>query len=107
MVKKRTKKKTLKNKEIKRIGVYISLYADIEGERKKLDKYIVEQGCQRLSSINTKEDKEKKILELYTRVRYVGKRKAKKLKPITADVIEEELNRMAKELIFSGKITNI
>jgi len=103
MAKKRLKKKTLKNKEIKRVGVYISLYADIENEKRKLDKYIVEQGCQRLSPINSKEDKDKNILELYARARYVGKRKAKKLKPITPDVIEEELNRISKELIFGEK----
>lgn len=99
MVKKRRKKKTPKNKAIKRIGVFIPVQADIALKKKELDDYIVKQGCQRLTPICSETDVDKGVVELYTRVRYIGKVKAKKLKPITPDVIAEELQRMASKLI--------
>ena len=108
--KKRTKKK-LPNKRkrrpkkvIKRIGVFIPLQADIEAQKAKLDKYIVEQGCQRLGPFYKNILAEKGVIELYTRTRYVGKVKAKKVKPITGDSLQAELAQMAEqaktELIF-------
>lgn len=99
MVKKRRKKKTPKNKDIKRIGVFVPIQADIALRKRELDGYIVKQGCQRLTPIYSETDASKGIVEIYARVRYVGKRKAKKLKPITSDVITEELQRMANKLI--------
>ena len=99
MVKKRRKKKTPKNKGIKRIGVFIPVQADIALRKKELDDYIVKQGCQRLTPIYSETDADKGVVELFTSVRYVGKIKAKKLKPITPDVIAEELQKMASKLI--------
>jgi len=99
MVKKRRKKKTPKSKAIKRIGVFIPVQADIALKKKELDDYIVKRGCQRLTPIHSETDASKGVTELYTRVRYVGKRKAKKLKPITSDVIAEELQKVANKLL--------
>jgi len=98
MVKKKAKRKTRKSKRIKRIGVYVSIQANFDAQKVKLDKYIVEQGCQRLTPISVEKNSKKGIAELYTRVHFVGKRKAKKLKPITPDIIEEELQRVAERL---------
>ena len=99
MVKKRRKKKSPKSKGIKRIGVFVPIQADIAIRKKELDTYIVKQGCQRLTPIYSETDAGKGIVEIYAQVRYVGKRKAKKLKPITPDVVAEELQRMANKLI--------
>jgi len=99
MVKKRRKKKTPKNKGIKRIGVFVPVQADIALKKKELDAYIVKQGCQRLTSIYSETNASKGIVEIYARVRYIGKVKAKKLRPITPDIIAEELQRMANKLI--------
>jgi len=97
-IRKRRKKRTRKSKVIKRIGVFVPIQADITFRKKELDKYIVKQGCQRLTPIWSVIDTNKGITEIYARVRYVGKVKAKKLKPITPDVIEEELQRMTTNL---------
>lgn len=99
MVKKRRKKKTPKNKGIKRIGVFVPVQANIALRKKELDEYIVKQGCQRLTPIYSETNASKGTVEIYARVRYIGKRKAKKLKPITPDVIAEELQKMANKLI--------
>lgn len=102
--KKRTKKK-LSNKRkrgrpkkvIRRIGVFIPLQADIEAQKVKLDRYIVEQGCQRLGTFHKNIDREKGVIELYARAHYIGKAKAKKTKPITEDSLQAELAQMAEQ----------
>jgi len=99
MVKKRRKKKTPRSKGIKRIGVFVPIQADIAIRKKELDDYIVKQGCQRLTPIYSETHANRGVVEIYARVRYVGKVKAKKLKPITPDVIAEELQSMANKLI--------
>jgi len=99
MVKRKWKKKTPKNKAIKRIGVFVPMQANIALRKKELDGYIVKQGCQRLTPIYSKTDIGKGIIEIYARVRYIGKRKAKKLKPITPGVVVEELQKIANKLI--------
>jgi len=71
------------------------MQADIEAQKAKLDKYIIKQGCQRLGPFYKNIEAEKGIIELYARTRYVGKPKAKKVKPITGDSLEEELIQIA------------
>jgi len=109
--KKRTKKK-LPNKRkrkrskkvVKRIGVFIPIQADIITQQVKLDKYIIEQGCQRLGIFHKNIDKEKGVIELYARTRHIGKSRARKVKPITGDSLQAELAQMAErtktKLIF-------
>ena len=98
------RKRKRSKKVIKRIGVFIPIQADITTQQAKLDRYIVEQGCQRLGTFHKNIDKEKGVIELYARTRYVGKVKAKKVKPITGDSLQAELAQMAEqaktELIF-------
>jgi len=104
MKRKRTKKKPTNKKKrgrpkkvIRRIGVFIPLQADIEAQKVKLDKYIVEQGCQRLSPIYKDIDEDKGIIELYARVHYISRSKAEKTKPITKKSLSIELNQLAKK----------
>jgi len=91
------KKRGRPKKVIKRVGVFIPIQADIKAQEAKLDRYIIEQGCQRLGPFSKNIKAEKGVIELYARTRYVGKSKAKKVEPITGDSLEEELVQIAKQ----------
>lgn len=91
------RKKRRSKKVVRRIGVFIPLQADIKAQETKLDKYIVEQGCQRLGPFYKALDESKGIIELYARVRYLSKKRAKKSKPITDNSLTAELTQMAEQ----------